>query len=268
MVNEERNCFIALFDILGFKRMLERSGHKLKNFVSNFSTSFHRDLINNIDNFPGNIIYSENGTYRRAIRTMIYSDSVILYSGGEDELDFAYMITYSGMLVYSAIQLGFPLRGAITYGNCIITDSFILGNPIVKAYDLEQSQDWAGCIIDKDLLRDYSYLSKLSKQEKERMERRLNALIADTLILKYEIPKKCGEVTEDWALNWPWYTNTSCQCFSEDAIRNYFLQLHEKPYKINWPEERKIRNTIDFCNYSYQQWISLSKKWMPSNSEQ
>ncbi len=64
------------------------------------------------------------------------------------------------LLAQSAIR-GFPLRGALTWGDLYVSGSIIVGDPLVRAYNLESRQEWSGVIVDCPIDDDTSKLGLL-----------------------------------------------------------------------------------------------------------
>jgi hypothetical protein len=56
------------------------------------------------------------------------------------------MIYTCQLVVARSMWLNVPLRGAISYGECIVSTDpiYYLGRPILEAYELEKRQEWAG----------------------------------------------------------------------------------------------------------------------------
>jgi hypothetical protein len=56
-------------------------------------------------------------------------------------------------MVAAAVDVGWPLRGALAYGECVLdrdTRTFI-GQPIIDAYKTEEIQQWIGASLHRSV---------------------------------------------------------------------------------------------------------------------
>jgi len=104
--------------------------------------------------------------------------------------------SYSSFLRAAALDIDWPLRGAIAYGECVMdrnTRTFI-GQPIIDAYELEESQKWIGTAFHESVVN-HSSLKKGILQLDE--------------VIQYNIPVKAGIKSTSYALNWYAYGSNS-----------------------------------------------------------
>jgi hypothetical protein len=76
-----------------------------------------------------------------------------------------------------------PLRGAITYGEIYVNTekNIFLGQALTRAYELEESQQWIGVMIDSNLKDKYSDLFNLINEEENLLK---------IIFLEYDVPFK------------------------------------------------------------------------------
>lgn len=152
MFEEERfEGAVATLDVLGFI-----------NRTSNCTTEEARDIV------VGPLIYGALYTQFSIMKDLkrwgpfsplgflYFADTVVLYlplkpnsihSSPENVME---SIVYACTLMTAfSIWLNIPLRGAISYGECLICRDplYFLGQPFLEAHKLEQEQEWAGVAV-------------------------------------------------------------------------------------------------------------------------
>lgn len=219
----KRQCFVALFDILGFKDIVETGN--LKDVWRTYS-----DLRSSPRAVKENL---QSWFKREVINIETFSDTFLIYTSdftnkqqNEIDEDFDAVLTVCDVLFHSANNNAIPIRGAITAGELIVDKGIYIGEPIVEAYKMEKQQDWIGCWIDEKAIK------RISKK-------RLDRQIKGKLILSYNIPFSNGDIINCYVYNW---VNLP---FSKDYDNGV---LKVKPWH-DWPAERKHRNTRDFIKY-------------------
>lgn len=131
--------YVALLDVLGFSDlvMLDRTGERMSQYL---------DLITQT-------------TRESGVKSVVFSDSIVLTSSGDDEHALLDLIRASSQLLGRCLLADIPLRGAIAFGNVFrrsMEDSvFIAGRAIVDAYKFEQLQDWVGIIVAPSVLASF-----------------------------------------------------------------------------------------------------------------
>ena len=114
------------------------------------------------------------------IQSIAYSDSILLYSeeaGTDGLLD---LIIQTGKVTATGMGMGIPLRGAVTRGDlCVSENRQIFAGPgLIRAYDLEQRQEWAGVILDPLLM------------ETAEDRQAIDVALATHLLRPYNVPSK------------------------------------------------------------------------------
>lgn len=119
---------IAYIDILGTKEELR---HNSSEFVQKMSS---------IVKGTNMALSINNSNYEKMndIKFKIFSDNVVLTIPYRDEEDIIYLLGFVAMFYQQLIDIsGWLARGAITIGDLFIDDDFVIGEGLVRAYELE-----------------------------------------------------------------------------------------------------------------------------------
>lgn len=228
---DEKNYFIALFDVLGFSALVREKG-------GNGVLAIYQDLINKaILNTRytgfGRIKVGPNqyafGGFYAPINYAYFSDTIILWTANQ----FTYLNPFLAKcadLICEALKIGMPLRGSISYGAAVMnkkTNTFI-GKAIVEANDIEKGQRWIGATLGIAF-----------------MLNEIREALSETLVVplfcqhfKSEMPLTYPYLTLDWVHRWT-------------AQQNPDLVSTLQSLKERAPEANKAYydNTIDFVTY-------------------
>lgn len=211
------NYTIAFLDILGFKEMVQNISLtelsvKYESVVGRVSQSL---------NYPDNRIsdrsrslFSNASPEEAFCDRYIFSDSIILFSQGHGMESCLKLLTYAWRLNQLMLVSGFPLRGAITYGEVYVNDELkiFLGNGLTSAYELEQRQQWIGVSIDESVFTAFPDLDKLLGNEE---------LPFNGIFLPYNVPMKDGTSRRMRTLNW------RCNLIVQKGTRSLFLPSND-----------------------------------------
>ena len=231
------NSFVAFFDILGFKNMVEKNSHEELMEAYEFGLYESLDTAEKMTNLVMGMITPPNELESLKIQIYVISDSIIFIQNTLTQRGLLYIISYCRMLIGSAMADGIPIRGGLSFGPVSIENkrgTTIVGLGLTKAYNLESKQQWAGGIVDKECF-------EIVPKENEDLVNHLINNKKNPIITKYNVPQKDGSVKEELAMDWTIYELIK----SEEDIRASFSK-HNK--EINEDVEIKIKNTIDFYN--------------------
>lgn len=223
---------IAYFDILGFKA-------KIENIPLDQLSQQYEQIIRQTDGEysiqDGNIV-NKQVCYR-----YIFSDSIFLVAQGDNEKSFTDLFSYAWRMMQMFIAAGFPLRGAITYGDIYVNfeKNIFLGKAISEAAILEGEQDWIGAVVDDAVIDRYKSIFD---------EDSAQGFIANTLIPIYNVPLKNGKRRKYPVINW------RHNIISQDGIQALFKN---EPY--NESVQTKINNTLCFSKEIVDSQMAYSK---------
>lgn len=143
----DRTCdrFIAFFDIMGFKEMVERNDHQM--VLKKLERL--KEALSKIENFKldtksfNNVIVSET-------KTITFSDSIIIFSKSNKVEDACKILLDSAFLILDSLNHGIPIKGAISYGEVTVDfdNSLFFGRPIIDAYLLHDNLQLYTAVMD------------------------------------------------------------------------------------------------------------------------
>ena len=236
------NCFVGMFDIIGFKALREKKG------TAGLHQQFMRGIMPSIqhsaagrgktESINGELIYVPDFS-EGSVKFRVISDSVIFFTK-DDSFDSFFSIVHSAFML---LQFGFnggkaPYRGAIGWGDLIDDPNGILiGSAIEDAYAGENLQVWAGAMLTQfclDFVISNNYIDKYKAIHLQCAEypflddiQKCNATENARKLVRYDIPTqfnpKDGSVTYDvfstYAVDWTirMYEGASAKSFDSSA---------------------------------------------------
>lgn len=124
------NRFVAYFDIMGFKNLVQNNSHeKIVKLMTGISTVVKSMDSESFGDDPNNIV-----------KTSIFSDSIIIVSNNDSISSAAHVMWQSAYLYRKCLELGIPIKGSIAYGKFTadFDKSIFFGQPLIDAYLLEE----------------------------------------------------------------------------------------------------------------------------------
>lgn len=148
-----QNRFVALFDVLGFSNLVKNKG--VKYLAERFEIIFNKNEKWGHPNWDlhGYDFFSTRAEY------ILFSDTIVLLSYPDLPPSDFYLIC--NQLISFSLEQDIPLRGGLAYGNIYYNKekSILIGQPMVDAYLLEESQEWIGCAFHKSCIAGDNMLS-------------------------------------------------------------------------------------------------------------
>ncbi|MHA2238176.1 MAG: hypothetical protein ACXAB2_07370 [Candidatus Hodarchaeales archaeon] len=271
---------IGFFDILGYQQMLlnnevERTSHLIVDVIANIPSEVVKNLLGDqnlieeeglktkqyLDKFWSDILTEEIGW-------LLFSDSILVslpLDLSEDRffysLRFFAFLHVCAFLTRQMFDKGLPLRGALSYGDFFIQDTYFAGQPIIESYQASESLELSGCVLTK------SFENILNELEdyviKNEYENEISQL--KQLCVPYLVPKKGGKLEKQCMVNW---VNLPMAFFKDlpSDIREYvfssFVEYNKDAAPIVYP---KINNTETFIrkilrNIESVPWPYMSKE--------
>jgi hypothetical protein len=188
---EIRRYMLAVFDVLGFSALLERVG------LREVEALYER-LIAEVVTKDSMRAYSFVRLNRAEVASVLgrvpmghahFSDTIVLWVPLVQHFIAPFMARCAD-LVCEALQMGVPLRGALSVGQAVLhrrTSTFV-GSPIVEAAKLEQAQNWVGACLGPSMIA-----ADVSRE------------FDPNLVLPYGVPykKRGADLSTGLALDWP-----------------------------------------------------------------
>jgi hypothetical protein len=259
-------AYIALFDILGFKRAIDDlSLNELKSLMGDDFTEILSVCVTYTHGENQNA--DIGGSWKKHIELgdkecsfFRFSDTILFYNQEETIQSFFHVVLTSARLVAFMLLKGLPVRGAITKGELYVdtTNSLVLGEGLIRAYELEKVQQWSGALIDSERIYIPINLHSMVSDNGAEWEN-----IADSLhLFQYLAPFKGGNTLKikRWCLGWPILLKTMpepelIECFSS------FYPLSDKATEkeLNKDAIEKRTNTVDFFK-AHLAWSALQNE--------
>ena len=131
--------FVAFIDIMGFKDLIMRSTH---NQVYKMMRTINEQRRHNAD-------IQWLGITEKLIRTMTYSDSIMIYSKDDSTKSFDSISNTISGLSYDLFIEGIPHKGALAFGTMTIDseDSIFFGQPLIDSYLLQEELSFYGVLL-------------------------------------------------------------------------------------------------------------------------
>jgi hypothetical protein len=236
--NIKKKCFVGLFDILGFKDIVRNNKLNLVYKSYKSAQSCFKEIIDHINAISkqlGKVPLQED-----AISFHIFSDTFLVHTSKVSDRDFLVLLTACDSLFLAGHKNKLQIRGATSVGELIVADGIEIGKPIIDSYENEQRQDWIGCWITKECIKN------ISKQA-------LDEHLKSKSILKYEIPMKDGKVKHEYAFNWvKSIPNIIKHRESKNEVTLEEIKKEMKFYRkapTEWSAKRKHENTMKFIDF-------------------
>ncbi|MCK4357490.1 MAG: hypothetical protein KAW92_01865 [Candidatus Cloacimonetes bacterium] len=239
MNKEEKSFFgaVAILDIIGFgSRMkslgIEEMRDKVIGGIIRSTYFAYRIVKNDFERFN----HFSGDKLKPGI--LYFADSIILYLPLGEKSVFSIpkniidsMIFMCSLLIAQSICINIPLRGAISFGECMVSYDpvFILGKPFIEAHYLEKQQMWAGAVLAKSA-KDLYNNTNLAR------------------VVEYDVPCKVKgqpKLIKHTAVKWP--ENLTASNIEEDFPDwNSCFYCSEKDEDIQSDVQEKKKNTIEF----------------------
>ena len=180
-----KNRYICFIDIMGFKNTVASNTH------NQILKQLHQltQLIQRIDN-------SEFGRKKIAvIRTVTFSDSIILITENDTVQSAAHLLQKSGWIMRKCFEIGIPIKGSLTHGKFTadFDTSLFFGQPLIDAFLLQEQLHLYSIVIHN------SFESKLKNKIYGKAPFHSNIRW-----YKYKTPLKGGSAWH-YHLNWLFY---------------------------------------------------------------
>lgn len=140
--------FVVLFDIMGFKDMVQRNSHKeiLKKLTILKETIGLLESVSATNNAE----IAKTKISHQQTRSITFSDSIIMFSKGAELEDAAKILVDSYVILKKALDNEIPIKGSISFGEITVNfeDSLFFGQPIIDAYLLHEEFQMYNVIVD------------------------------------------------------------------------------------------------------------------------
>lgn len=142
-----RPTFVAMLDVLGFTKLVSTT--PLAALVTSYEGLLQ--MKRNAARVP---VLAPGGGYVHQVGTTIFSDTIVLWCD-DDPSSLDTFLTAVAALMARAIDQDWLLRGGVAYGDAVMCKDIriFVGQPIIDAYHMEQTQQWVGAALHPSCLQ-------------------------------------------------------------------------------------------------------------------
>lgn len=234
------NRFVAHFDMLGTKSLVRRDAdiawQKLSDLARTAKEKLTQLGIQRVD--TGEMIEDR-------VHYFIFSDTIVAYTGKDDENDALCIQILATELFIGALSLCIPLRGGIAYGRFDFNADLHLfsGPALVDAYEMGESCQWLGIVLDCQTAQAFTELTTGHSTSGEKV------------VVPYHVPcGKDGELHKHMVINWVASHHGNFKGSAPLTLEAFYAPFE----KLFGPLERlpkrvvtKYENTVAFFNRHY-----------------
>lgn len=247
--------YVAFLDILGFGNAVSGNQPEVIEELFAMLQILSGDTREYLDGLKGEILPTLRKLHftdedldefeRSEVDVYSVSDSLYLWTSNNSSLNLLLLVHYVSRLLAYLMLMGYPARAAISYGQVTVRtlevglqkQRNIFGNGLVKAYKLEQIQEWSGAIIDSEAFEAASLFKSYGDVF-------INNLYQGRFITNYEVPLKKGKVKELPTINWAIHFDP--KEFGKDATEILSKFARHKKEVNDWSVRNKVNNTIKY----------------------
>ena len=148
-----KRCYIAIFDILGFKEYVKENSHievyaKLKTIRQRLQENLERiRLVNkNLSHEIASFKFYE-------VDYLLFSDTILLITENDTDESFINIVSDARKLIAFCFREKTPIKGCIAKGDITYDKEkdILFGKPIIDAHLLSEDMKFMGVILDKSL---------------------------------------------------------------------------------------------------------------------
>ena len=278
---EARTGLVGFFDILGYSQMLLANDVSITaRIVVDVLTEVPDNVVSGVlgdqglEHLDGLALEPEferyfQGLVRDEVGWLLFSDSILVSLPLDVDEDVFYWGTSAvGFLQVCAFlsrqmfDVGLPLRGAISFGEFFIQDTYFSGPPIIDAYRHSESLELSGCVLAPSVERMYGQMKRHAVDAG--YEASMRGML-DQLCVSYLIPRKRDRVETGLMVNW---VNLPMRFFEglPSDLREYVYSSFVAHNKDVVPAvQPKIDNTEAFVrkivrNVEPRPWPAMSRR--------
>lgn len=229
------NRFVAFFDILGFKDLVNRSTHN-EIYEQLGEISKIKKLL---EDLPDDL-KSKQKIEDAEIYIVSFSDSIVLFSKNDSSSNFKYFLVAVRWLFAKTIESKIPLKGGIAHGEISLNKSeqIYFGQPIIDAYLIEEDVNYLGVVA-------HNSINKYIANNADNIEKNY----IDNILVDIKTPLKCGTI-EHTNVNWFNKISFGEEDEIENAEKKKIIEEIIKRFRLSstGSPRRYIDNTLDVLN--------------------
>jgi hypothetical protein len=229
--------YVAHLDILGMRALTAQDHHEAWQMLSALeialTTSTRVTIVS--ENFDDPIHIPE------MIKSVIFSDTIILYSNADSPRDCLAIFTAVVNLFSKALHLRVPIRIGISKGIFYADEqrSMYAGPALIDAYDIGEKSQWLGIVLAASVAKDAT---------SQNLRKGTSRIVVD-----WDVPTKTGTEKASVA-NWPVALESSFIMkppITPEQLYEVFEQYFGPFAKLRESDANKYINTVKFINEQY-----------------
>ncbi|HEY2865362.1 MAG TPA: hypothetical protein VGK37_17215 [Casimicrobiaceae bacterium] len=186
------DCTVAVCDILGFTRLVERQ--PLPDLVNNAIGWLRKALNHSLlkAGFPSDVPPLAALEGHPHVGVAWFSDTIFLYTKHDTDEAVRELLSTVAWLLFETMLDGVTrIRGGVAYGNTHIDpqNSLYVGFPIIEAHKLEQTQQWSGASLAPSAVARLPEFTRSGEY-------------IDWWVKPWDVPQKSGPPLNTLAVNW------------------------------------------------------------------
>ncbi len=226
--------YVAHFDMLGMSELVLRDVDQAWGALSDLAQAKEEILGLEIE------VLSKKLKIRDRVWTFMFSDTVILFTLGEEPEDLYAVVVLCTELFSRSLQKCVPLRGGIAHGvfRFNLDWELFAGPSLVEAYNLGERTQWLGIVIDPIVAERATALS-------------LEVTPGLSAIDEWKVPMKTGSRERRHVINWPAICQKSFTAptpFTAEQFYQGFVPLFGPYSELPTSVKRKYENTVEYIN--------------------
>ena len=217
----QKNCWIGIFDILGFKNLIRLAEHEI-----------HRELLTEKLDELTQTLNSDPVKHGR-LDYLIFSDTFVVLAPDLEPSSYPWFLRACKNLIDRSIYIELPLRGAISVGLIFVTmePPIILESSFVEAYEYCEDQDWIGLLLTP---------SATSALRDKGLEPLRHDFVSDE-----QLPLRSKSTEGVVAYRF----QNGCANFDSPFLKHLRQMQH---FAVNWQHKEKYERTISFIQRHYR----------------
>ena len=170
--------FVAFFDIMGFRDLVQRNTHDV--IVEKLRKI--KTTLTGLAETSGGSFTEKYEIKPYQTKSITFSDSIIVFSKSDGFSDAMKILADSYIILKHSIENGIAIKGALSYGEITVdfNDSLFFGQPIIDSYLLHDELQLYTAIID------HNFESKLATFDDQSLIKKI--------ITDYKTNLKTGKV--------------------------------------------------------------------------
>lgn len=235
---QKRRCYVAHFDMLGFKGAINRNPDVAWVALNNLKECMEKILSKDIEVTATKEIIGDR------VVPDIFSDTILIFTSGDEPIDLISILVLTSELYKDALSKCVPLRGGISYGDFFVSPDLKIccGIPFVRAYELGEMAQWTGIVLDDIVADHYNNLD----------DPNLNLMVEDKpTIIQWDVPTKLNGMKKLWVIAWPLVYKNNFTVDLPITVQDYYQAFEPLfgPY-VELPDNVKAiyENSVYFIN--------------------